>query len=605
MLSLSSIWLLVAKPPPIGNHSPPLAPNYSPPPAPTPPLPPPSPLPPSPSSPPPPSPPPPSPPPPSPSPPRLVECGAVELLSSALPPPPPRRASNKPPSPASATGSAASLWCCSRGGVHCEVAGEGSPSGGWWRNASGWMQGPALAVSSLHLVGAELAPGVLPDALAELAELRELRLSAAAHLTGTLPASALLSLAALEVLELTRVNVSGTLPAGLLASLPLLDDLALSGTRLSGCLALGRISDLELLHLSSAAISGTLPAELFTALGPTPVELVVRRVFLFHAAGSLPASISAATALQLCYLPQDRLRCPLPPLPQQCALGKDGGRLFCELRLGNDHYGVNVSERVLDTLLTTAAVLCSLAAVAALAAKTRRWRRRRAERRRVRKERRQVDTELASIFDSRAEAFDTLEMREAARRRAEATLVRDAGAELSRHLLAGAPYSAPSRRLGGEQQGDEAASEDATRASPAGGLVGRHVQARLTGGRVVSGVVTRQVGGRVRVESVPRPSSPVLDRPPSCWADEGDATPIGEAEAILMRATRGVASTRQEGDEERMFPDRRLNRPSGPPPMPPPLPSVVPSERAEARVWASSASHRDVRVDAVTPPLAG
>ena len=50
---------------------------------------------------------------------------------------------------------------------------------------------------------------------------------------------------------------------------------------------------------------------------------------------------------------------------------------------------------------------------------------------------RQVDTELASIFDSRAEAFDTLEMREAARRRAEATLVRDAGAELSRHLLAG------------------------------------------------------------------------------------------------------------------------------------------------------------------------
>mmetsp|Transcript_15960 Transcript_15960/g.52289 ORF Transcript_15960/g.52289 Transcript_15960/m.52289 type:complete len:101 (-) Transcript_15960:394-696(-) len=64
MLSLSSIWLLVAKPPPIGNHSPPLAPNYSPPPAPTPPLPPPSPLPPSPSSPPPPSPPPPSPPPP-------------------------------------------------------------------------------------------------------------------------------------------------------------------------------------------------------------------------------------------------------------------------------------------------------------------------------------------------------------------------------------------------------------------------------------------------------------------------------------------------------------------------------------------------------------
>jgi hypothetical protein len=48
-----------------------------------------------------------------------------------------------------------------------------------------------------------------------------------------------------------------------------------------------------------------------------------------------------------------------------------------------------------------------------------------------------VDTELASIFDSRAEAFDTLEMREAARRRAEATLVRDAGAELSRHLLAG------------------------------------------------------------------------------------------------------------------------------------------------------------------------
>ena len=48
-----------------------------------------------------------------------------------------------------------------------------------------------------------------------------------------------------------------------------------------------------------------------------------------------------------------------------------------------------------------------------------------------------MDTELASIFDSRAEAFDTLEMREAARRRAEATLVRDAGAELSRHLLAG------------------------------------------------------------------------------------------------------------------------------------------------------------------------
>ena len=46
-----------------------------------------------------------------------------------------------------------------------------------------------------------------------------------------------------------------------------------------------------------------------------------------------------------------------------------------------------------------------------------------------------MDTELASIFDSRAEAFDTLEMREAARRRAEATLVRDAGAELSRHLL--------------------------------------------------------------------------------------------------------------------------------------------------------------------------
>ena len=31
----------------------------------------------------------------------------------------------------------------------------------------------------------------------------------------------------------------------------------------------------------------------------------------------------------------------------------------------------------------------------------------------------------------------------------------------------------------------------------------------------------------------------------------------------------------------------------------------APQERAKARVWASSASHRDARVDAVTPPLAG
>ena len=32
---------------------------------------------------------------------------------------------------------------------------------------------------------------------------------------------------------------------------------------------------------------------------------------------------------------------------------------------------------------------------------------------------------------------------------------------------------------------------------------------------------------------------------------------------------------------------------------------LAPQERAKARVWASSASHRDARVDAVTPPLAG
>ena len=31
----------------------------------------------------------------------------------------------------------------------------------------------------------------------------------------------------------------------------------------------------------------------------------------------------------------------------------------------------------------------------------------------------------------------------------------------------------------------------------------------------------------------------------------------------------------------------------------------APQERAKARVWASSASHRDARVDAATPPLAG
>ena len=67
-------------------------------------------------------------------------------------------------------------------------------------------------------------------------------------------------------------------------------------------LQLGRISDLELLHLSSAAISGTLPAELFTALGPTPVELVVRRVFLFHAAGGVrPRAGRARPYSQLFY----------------------------------------------------------------------------------------------------------------------------------------------------------------------------------------------------------------------------------------------------------------------------------------------------------------
>ena len=126
------------------------------------------------------------------------------------------------------------------------------------------------------------APGVLPDALAELAELRELRLSAAAHLTGTLPASALLSLAALEVLELTRVNVSGTLPAGLLASLPLLDDLALSGTRLSGCLAARPLLHVPLLHVRPRRISslgtrlsGTLPLSVGEA-GSALEELTLR-----------------------------------------------------------------------------------------------------------------------------------------------------------------------------------------------------------------------------------------------------------------------------------------------------------------------------------------
>jgi len=240
----------------------------------------------------------------------------------------------------------------------------------------------------------------------------------------------------------------------------------LSLTRVSGTLPpqLGRISDLELLHLSGATISGTLPAELFTALGPALVELDLSLTLL---SGSLPASISAATALQLCYLPQDRLRCPLPPLPPQCALGKDGGRLLCELRLGNDHYGLNVSERVLYTLLTTAAALCSLAAGAALATKTRRWRRRRAERRRVRKERRQVDTELASIFDGRAEAFDTLAMREAARQRAEATLVRDAGARLGTFASVRARV-APGRAYaslagqGGEQRGHDEANDESS-----------------------------------------------------------------------------------------------------------------------------------------------
>jgi len=121
------------------------------------------------------------------------------------------------------------------------------------------------------------APGVLPDALAELAELRELRLSAAAHLTGTLPASALLSLAALEVLELTRVNVSGTLPAGLLASLPLLDDLALSGTRLSGCLAVRPLLHVRRRRISSLGtrLSGTLPLSVGEA-GSALEELTLR-----------------------------------------------------------------------------------------------------------------------------------------------------------------------------------------------------------------------------------------------------------------------------------------------------------------------------------------